>query len=528
MARQIAHSMSDSDATAGSVEVPESGVSTTLDHHQDELWDPAAVQPGAILAGKYQVEHVLGSGGMGTVVAARHIHLLQRVAIKFLLPEALKRSESVERFLREARNAVQLKSEHVGRVIDVGTLDSGAPFMVMELLEGTDLAGHLQAEGALPAAVASELVLQACDALAEAHALGIVHRDIKPANLFLTQRPDSSPLIKVLDFGISKTTQDLQPDFHLTRTSTVMGSPGYMSPEQLRSTRDVDGRTDVWSLGVVLYELVAGVPPFTGASFSEVCIKVVMEPAPPVAAPLPKGFMEVVNRCLEKDPTKRFRNVAELAAALAPFAPEHGRGYAERVARVLRGRTTRETTGSGGAGQPTTLTGASWHTAGREAPGGWRSRLGWIGAGLAVVAIVGAAMAATLHGGDEPATAKPVEVRSGAGAAVPRAAGDMTTPAAVPGGAAAAAAVTATADAGVASAAPASGPTDTVAGADSAAGVAGADSAAGAGAAGAAKAADSVKDKRGGAGARKEGRKTPRHTSGDAAKEEPDLFDSRY
>src|SRR6185295_7457724 len=196
--------------------------------------------------------------------AATHIHLQQQVALKFLLPEYLNNLPVVERFVREARASAALRGEHVCRVSDVGALDSGAPYIVMELLDGGDLASLLAHGGPLQVPIACDYILQACVGVAEAHALSIVHRDLKPANLFLTRRTDGAPLIKVLDFGIAKAQGDAS--FSLTQTASVLGSPGYMSPEQLRSSRDVDLRSDIWSLGVILYELVVGRPPFTGES----------------------------------------------------------------------------------------------------------------------------------------------------------------------------------------------------------------------------------------------------------------------
>ena len=219
-------------------------------------------QEGDVLAGKFRIERVLGVGGMGMVVSAMHLHLDERVAIKFLLPEALSNPEAVARFSREARAAVKIKSEHVARVIDVATLENGAPYMVMELLRGRDLSQMLQEEGALPAALAVQYVLQACEALAEAHAMGMVHRDLKPANLFLTARADGSPCVKVLDFGISKVTNmsGSGPDMGMTRTQVMMGSPLYMSPEQMASARDVDQRSDIWAVGtVLLFEKIFGI-----------------------------------------------------------------------------------------------------------------------------------------------------------------------------------------------------------------------------------------------------------------------------
>ncbi|HEX6765337.1 MAG TPA: serine/threonine-protein kinase, partial [Polyangiaceae bacterium] len=192
----------------------------------------APVQPGDVLADKYRVERVLGVGGMGVVVSAHHVHLKQRVALKFLLPDLASNPNVVERFLREAQSASTIRSEHVVRVSDVGVLASGAPYMIMEHLEGSDLAKVLLERGRLPVTRAVDYVLQAMEALAEAHGAGIVHRDLKPSNLFLTERADGSPLIKVLDFGISKVTKSDgdASSRSLTRTAGLMGSPLYMSP----------------------------------------------------------------------------------------------------------------------------------------------------------------------------------------------------------------------------------------------------------------------------------------------------------
>jgi len=294
------------------------------------------VRHGEVLAGKYRVDRILGKGGMGIVVAAHHLQLDQIVALKFLRPEAVANPEALDRFMREARNAVRLKSEHVARIIDVGTLDSGAPYIVMEYLEGSDLGGVLAQERTLPVPVAVDFILQACDAIAEAHALGIIHRDLKPQNLFVTRRHDNTPLVKVLDFGISKSMAG--DDFAATLSQTVMGSPAYMSPEQMRSAKFVDGRTDVWALGIILYQLVVGHAPWKGEAFVELCFKIATDPLPPFPSAQPAGFEEVVQRCLEKDPNRRFSDVYALAVALSPFAPAHAQPLVESIGRVLQGQ----------------------------------------------------------------------------------------------------------------------------------------------------------------------------------------------
>jgi eukaryotic-like serine/threonine-protein kinase len=296
---------------------------------------------GTMLADKYRVEKVLGRGGMGVVVAATHVELDQRVALKFLLPEAMESMEVVERFAREARAAVKIESEHVARVIDVGKLENGLPYMVMEYLNGRDLAALLDDRGKLSIEDTLDFVLQACEAIAQAHALGIIHRDLKPANLFVTTRPDGTTSIKVLDFGISKVslTGASPAEMSLTQTAAIMGSPTYMSPEQMRASRDVDPRADIWALGVILYELLTGQPPFVGATMPELCASILKDPPEPIRSTrpdVPAVVEAAILRCLEKNPAARFANVAELTGALVDFAPKRARLSAERTARILR------------------------------------------------------------------------------------------------------------------------------------------------------------------------------------------------
>ncbi|HEY8040410.1 MAG TPA: serine/threonine-protein kinase, partial [Polyangiaceae bacterium] len=297
----------------------------------------AFAQPGSVLLGKYRIDKIIGVGGMGAVVAARHLQLDERVAIKFLLPAMLAHDEIVQRFLREAKAAIKIRSEHCVRVLDVGTLENGAPYMVMEYLDGQDLAHIVESGQLLPIADAVDWVLQAAEALAEAHAIGIVHRDLKPANLFLTRRADGTPSVKVLDFGISKQASS-SADAGVTKTQAVLGSPRYMSPEQMRSTRDVDARADVWALGAVIHELVAGKPPFDADTMTALCAAILQDPPRPIHLLRPEAPPQLeaaILGALEKDRDRRFLNVAQFAAALAPFGSASARASAERIARVL-------------------------------------------------------------------------------------------------------------------------------------------------------------------------------------------------
>ena len=289
---------------------------------------------GDVLAGKYRVDKILGIGGMGMVVAATHLELDQRVAIKFMLPGSNESAETSARFLREAKAAGRLNSDHVCRVMDVGRFDNGAPYIVMEYLQGEDLGAVLRRRSPLRVAEAVDYILQAVEGIAEAHANGIIHRDLKPENLFLHKRNDGSPIVKVLDFGISKFAKGGGS----TSTGDIMGSPAYMAPEQMESSTNVDQRADLWSLGVVLYRMVAGKAPFHGDTLPLLCMHVVNDDPEPMSAirgDLPDGFEAVVMKCLQKEPVDRYRDVGELAQALAPFGPKNATTSASRIRIVL-------------------------------------------------------------------------------------------------------------------------------------------------------------------------------------------------
>jgi serine/threonine-protein kinase len=356
---------------------------------------------GDVLAGKYRVEKILGIGGMGMVVAAKHLELDQRVALKFMLPGAAESPETAARFLREARAAGRLNSDHVCRMVDLGRFDSGAPYIVMEYLQGESLAATLRRRGPLRVSDAVDYILQAIEGLAEAHAHGIVHRDLKPDNLFLHRRNDGGMILKVLDFGISK----ISLNGVSTRTGDIMGSPAYMAPEQMESTRSVDARADVWSLGVVLYQLVTAQPPFRGDTLPLLCMHVVNDDPDPMSAirgDLPDGFEAAVMRCLRKEPDERYRDVGELAHALAPFGPTNASTSASRIQIVLRRTGKHDSASQIDAAQqpggdraldservpPNTLVSTSGQSLGQRGDGRSWGVAGAIVAGLGVGALV--------------------------------------------------------------------------------------------------------------------------------------------
>ncbi len=279
---------------------------------------------GEIFANKYRVERVLGEGGMGVVVAAHHLELDQPVAVKFLLDDVAQQEEGAERFRREARAAAKIHSDHVVRVLDVGIMDDGIRYMVMEYLEGRDLSEELAEQKSFPIGAAAGFILEAIDAVGQAHAVDIIHRDLKPANLFLAHRPDGSRRIKVLDFGISKTIGGASAEqLSLTKTSAWIGSPLYMAPEQMQSARDVDARADIWSLGAILYELISGEPPYMADSLPQLCNLLLTREPQPIQAKCPQvpdGLAQVIMGCLVRDREARIQSTTELARGLVQYA----------------------------------------------------------------------------------------------------------------------------------------------------------------------------------------------------------------
>ncbi len=292
------------------------------------------IEPGDLIAGKYRVEAQIGSGGMGIVVSARHVAMGHRVAIKILkLHEERDPHGAVLRFVREARAAARIQSDHVVRVLDVAALPDGTPYMVMELLEGGDLRALLEERGPLPVEEAVGYALQACEGLAEAHASGVIHRDLKPSNLFLTKKSNGTEVLKLLDFGISKVLPRAG-EAGITTTGALMGSPLYMAPEQMRSSKMVDQRADVWSIGCILYELLSGRSPFEGDSIPEVCLSVMGADPLPIAkfrAGIPRDLEAVLVRCMQKTRESRFESMGVLARALEPVASPLSRVHPARA-----------------------------------------------------------------------------------------------------------------------------------------------------------------------------------------------------
>lgn len=401
--------------------------------------------PGTIVAGKYRIERPLGEGGMGWVLVATHMQLEQRVAIKLLRAEhAAERPDAVARFLREARAAARIQSDHVARVSDFGTLDDGSPYLVMEYLEGQDLEGLLK-DGPLAVAKAVDYALQACEGLAEAHAAGIVHRDLKPANLFLARRSDGSVRVKIIDFGISKIAPapGSSEQLGMTSTQSLMGSPLYMAPEQMRSAKSVDGRADIWSMGVILYETLAGRQPFAGETWPQVCTQILVEQPPPMRASradVPEGLEAAILRCLAKEPSKRFADVASLVAAIAPFGSAEGRAAADRIARVARAASAPETAADASERLPVTstptvevmpgatLTSNQFGTSSPATPRQAKRKTALLVATAAVGLLAGSVLVVAIVGSKGRAATPPSPAAAAAAVSVPQTATTTTTP----------------------------------------------------------------------------------------------------
>jgi eukaryotic-like serine/threonine-protein kinase len=402
--------------------------------------------PGEVVAGKYVVESRLSAGGMGVVLKARHPALGQHVALKILRAEWVAVPAAVARFAREARSAAQIRGEHVVRIYDVGTLDNGTPFMVMELLEGSDLGSLLHVRGAIPIPVAemADYVIQTCEALAEAHALGIVHRDLKPQNVFITSRPDGTPLVKLVDFGISKLPESAGGAHEVTTTASLLGTPTYMSPEQLLAPKEVDARSDVWSLGILMYRMLAGKPPFAGETMPELCARILTSPIPRLASSrpdVPEDLARVIRRCLSRQPADRFQSVLELAKALAPFAPLRSQDSVQQIEAIARKSSPAPGNSPNAPSLPLPSDGAVAETTIAEfsANGGAsRARAGVVVALMAGAVVVSAIASLVLHRGGTrtslaaPTTSAPRSVNAIEDAAASAPSSEATTPPVAP------------------------------------------------------------------------------------------------
>lgn len=328
-------------------------------------------QQGEVIAGKYLVEGVLGTGGMSVVLSAVHQALGQRVAIKVMTSSAAHSKDSLARFSREAKTASAIQNDHAVRILDIGRLETGTPYMAMEYLVGTNLADLVEKRGGLPVTESVDYVLQACEVIAEAHALGIIHRDMKPSNLFLAHKPNAPATIKVLDFGISKTEWSTA-DLNLTATTDVMGTPAYMSPEQVRSAKNADHRTDIWGVGAVLYELLTGQPPFWAENLPSLCAKILVDPPVPAASlrsDVPPDLDMVIQWSMQKDPSQRPQSIADFARELMPFASTNGHRSIEKIFETLSFNVQMVSTRR----LPSTSSGA-WQASAKQ-PSSWSSPL---------------------------------------------------------------------------------------------------------------------------------------------------------
>jgi serine/threonine-protein kinase len=283
--------------------------------------DAPSVARGDVIGGKYRVDDVLGRGGMGIVLGATHLTLDERVAIKMLRPSFVRNAEVLARFMREARATVKLKGQHVARVLDVDALPDGAPYIVMEYLEGCDLDRKLQRDGALPIDEAVRVLVQACAGVAEAHAQRIVHRDLKPANLFVA----NDGCVKVLDFGVSRILDDSGVSRGMeTSVNRIVGTTRYMAPEQHESAKKADERSDVWALGVIAYQVLTGKHAYEGESSAVIYAKI-LSSAPPRPRNVPDALGDIVVKCMQRDPAARFQTATALSDALQAFDRERER-----------------------------------------------------------------------------------------------------------------------------------------------------------------------------------------------------------
>ena len=393
------------------------------------------IKIGSVIADKYRVERVLGRGGMGLVIAATHLELHELRAIKLIRPDRVGHLDVLDRFMREARAAARLKSQHVAKVFDVGRLDDSAPYMVMEYLEGCDLSALRQSGSPLPIADVALYVIQICEALAEAHAMGLVHRDLKPGNLFLTYDAGGSPCVKVLDFGVSKVLLPDKSGKELTSTGRILGTPVYMPPEQMRGQRDLDARADIWALGAVAYVLLTDSFPFDATNPVEIIAKVLDTDEVPVhpsnrRLDVPRELGDVLLRCLARNREERIANAAELARAFEPFAPESARFEVQRIQRTVENALSAPPQSSVNIVAPPavvaptpTWTGATLYPSSISTP---RLRVPLVLGSAAVVVVLGSLLGLLALSGrrirhEEPLSARPESTQAPSAASAPSA-----------------------------------------------------------------------------------------------------------